>query len=543
MQKLALERARLLLLACCCVRALCACSSSAKSQANAPTYYEDVAPLLNRSCNGCHLDGGIAPFALTSYDAARSEAADIVSATTSCEMPPMPVNNDGSCNTYANARWLSSDEIGLLQRWQEAGAPAGDPKHAPSPPLPLPTLTAPDATLDTGASYTPSSADGHDDYRCFVLPAPVDQVRYLTEYEVLPGAPRVVHHVIVYQPDSDDDAEAASALDDAAPGLGYPCFGGAGVTAKPLAMWAPGAGAITLPEGTGVLVAANRNLIMQIHYNLDNGVVPDETRVALRFATQPVITAGYLPIANLDVMLPPGRTDVETMASVEVDAPTLKVYGAMPHMHTLGRTLHVDVQANGESTCLVDVDRWDFHWQNAWWYDTPLTLENTTATSIRCGFDTSTEDHVVTWGENTSDEMCLSFFYVTVSDTPTPVVSCQDPQNPLYGSCLDDLLSGCYAPDLSGTCASQNGTVTWSDGSKLVPSGADAGLYSAGSQTPCVNLALMSGSAVLTKGAQQVTYSGQGDSVTIQCPDLSTVRATGAQLTAFNLCRGINCPN
>jgi len=521
----------------------CSPNNATTSTEPAPKYYEDVAPLINRNCVGCHRDEGIAPFALTSYDAVRAHASEIASSTAAREMPPMPVDNSGACNTYSNARWLRDDEIALLGRWAKTGTLAGDPSQAPALPAAPASLRDPDETLDMGVSYTPDDSSGHDDYRCFVLPSPVDTLRYITGYEVFPGQPREVHHLIVYQPASTAQAAAAHALDDASSGDGYPCFGGAGVDASPVAMWAPGAGAIEMPTGTGVPLAAHRDLIVQIHYNLDNGVLPDRTKIALAFAPTPPISAQYLSMADFDLRLPPGRANVESMANVGLSPGRFKVFGAMPHMHTLGRTLRVDVQANGATQCLVDVDRWDFHWQNAWWYSTPLTIEEPKSLSIRCAFDTREKSEVVTWGESTSDEMCISFLYITTSDEPDTGPNCDDRHNPLFGSCLDQFLAGCYEPDLSGTCSGEDGSVNWSDGSKIERSGATAGLYRAGSDQPCITAALNSTGAVLNKDDQQLSYTATGDQVTVQCPDGTKLQASGKQLTTFNACRGVNCAN
>jgi hypothetical protein len=44
---------------------------------------------------------------------------------------------------------------------------------------------------------------------------------------------------------------------------------------------------------------------------------------------------------------------------------------------------------------------------------------------------------------------------------------CENPDNPLFGSCLDDLVSSsCWAPDVTGTCSVNDGgtTLTWADG-------------------------------------------------------------------------------
>src|SRR5688500_4342919 len=173
---------------------------------NAPRYYEQIAPILNESCVGCHREGGIAPFSLTDYESAYERADLIASVTASRQMPPMPVNNDGTCNTYSNARWLSQAEIDQISAWAEAGAPEGDDSNAPELPEPPKELENPDAMIDIGVDYVPNQADGHDDYRCFVVPAPVDEAVFLSEYQVFPGDPRVVHHVIVYQPASRDEA-------------------------------------------------------------------------------------------------------------------------------------------------------------------------------------------------------------------------------------------------------------------------------------------------------------------------------------------------
>jgi hypothetical protein len=526
-----------------------ACSSDDSEPApsppdpNAPRYYEQIAPILTESCVGCHREGGIAPFSLTDYESAYERADLIAAVTASRQMPPMPVNNDGTCNTYSNARWLSQAEIDRISAWAEAGAPEGDEANAPELPEPPKELEDPDAMIDIGVDYVPNQAEGHDDYRCFVVPAPVDEAAFLSEYQVFPGDSRVVHHVIVYQPHSRADAEAAHALDEAEAGDGYTCFGGPGISASPFALWAPGSGSTTLPEGTGVPLAADRELVVQIHYNFENGAFPDRTRVGLRFASEPVIPAQYLDVANGELRLQPGRERVESTATTPLPEPvSFKVHGALPHMHTLGRTLRVEAEADGETRCLVDVDRWDFHWQNSWWYDRPLALKDVSALSIRCGYDTRGRDEVVTWGEGTEDEMCISYFYVTAQDAPDPEVSCTNTTNPLFGSCFDDFLSGCYEPDLSGNCSVENGVLTWEDGSKLVTQGANTGFFAPDAETPCITLgASPTGGAVFGKGDEEVTYTPAGNALEVECPDGTQLSATAFQVREFNECRGLAC--
>jgi len=77
-------------------------------------------------------------------------------------------------------------------------------------------------------------------------------------------------------------------------------------------------------------------------------------------------------------------------------------------MHTKGR--RVTVKAG--NSCLVDIPAWDFHWQQAYFFSTPLPITVGTQLSLSCTWDNPT-GAAVTWGEKTSDEMCLSYIYAT----------------------------------------------------------------------------------------------------------------------------------
>src|SRR5687767_9372392 len=59
------------------------------------SFYRDVEPILQQKCQGCHVENGIAPFALQTYGQAKEKAALIEAATASKKMPPWPPSENG----------------------------------------------------------------------------------------------------------------------------------------------------------------------------------------------------------------------------------------------------------------------------------------------------------------------------------------------------------------------------------------------------------------------------------------------------------------
>lgn len=391
-----------------------ATSGSTASGTNAaPTFYEDVAPIVYARCLSCHVEGGIAPFTLDTYENAQPFAEAIRMETAARTMPPFHIDNSGDCNTYLDARWLTEDEIATLAAWADGGALEGDPANAPPLPGKPAGLANVSATLDIGALYTPD-ASLDDDYRCFIVDPGIAEDSYLTAYEVKPGDPRVVHHVVVYS-FSDAAAEAqAEALDQAQAGPGYTCFGGAGAAASFIVGWAPGMPVTRYPQGTGLMLNGGRKLAIQVHYNLSYGPLPDRTTVDVELAPSVDKPAGLYAVVNTDIDLAPGQELVETSKVFQNTAPNpMVVHGVFPHMHTLGRTLRVDLDNGGASSCLVNVPDWSFHWQQFYMYTQPIVVQPGGQVSIDCTYDTRGETSPIQWGEGTGDEMCAVGLYVT----------------------------------------------------------------------------------------------------------------------------------
>lgn len=401
--------------------AVAACGSdnapdpSPDANRSALRFYEDVAPILAKQCVGCHRAGGIAPFSLVSLADVLAAADAIPLAVESRTMPPYGADNSGSCHTFTQARWLTDREIATVAEWARGDRAAGDPAAAPPLPEPPPPLARVDATAQMPQPYTPDSSLD-DDYRCFIVDPGIANDAFLTAFEVRPGEASEVHHILIYQLDSAQAESDAAALDAAAAGPGYTCFGGPGAASSLVGVWAPGMRVASYPAGTGLAVKGSRKFVLQLHYHPHGAPLPDATAVDLTIEPTVTHAASLFLIAATSLTLPPHQPNVAFGSQLTLPGflGQYDVWGAFPHMHTLGRTLRVDLDRGGTNQCLIDVPRWDFHWQQGYFYDEPpLIAQGGDTVNITCTYDTTSRDRTVRWGEGTDDEMCLSFMYVS----------------------------------------------------------------------------------------------------------------------------------
>jgi hypothetical protein len=285
-------------------------------------------------------------------------------------------------------------------------------------------------------TYTPRRSTGRDDYRCFVLDWP-DRSRYVTGFDVSPGERREVHHMIVYVA-SPADAATVDGWDARDPAPGYGCYGGPSATGartipvRLLAGWAPGSSGSDLPAGTGTLVDPGSRLIVQIHYNLGSTKPrPDRSVVALKVDDSVAKRGVYAAIVDIGWLISPQTFRIPAGRRVTHSwtgdpRPLLRLLGSdlrlengfvvhsvLLHMHRLGKRGRVAlVRASGKREVLLSISDWEFNWQRDYRLAAPVRFNNGDRLTIRCEHRNRTR-RTVTWGENSSDEMCIGFVYVS----------------------------------------------------------------------------------------------------------------------------------
>jgi tetratricopeptide (TPR) repeat protein len=388
-----------------------------------PTWARDVAPIVHRSCVGCHQAGGPAPFALTTYDDARSRARLIAEVTARGYMPPwLPAPGP----PFAGERRLSPAEVATLTRWAEAGAPPGDLDAAPSAPAASRgwRLGEPDRVIEMPEAFV-LPAGGGELFRTFVLPVGDDlgagggvdghgaSRRWVRSVEIRPADAPVVHHatLMVDPTDSSRRLDAASA----APGFdGMRAFSRARAPSGHLLGWTPGKAPSPGSPDLAWELEAGSDLVLELHLLPSGREESVRARVGLHFAPGPPARrplAVRLGRKTLDIAPGESAHRVEDRFVLPAAVDVLAVY---PHAHYLCRSmLATATLPDGRVVTLLEIPSWDFDWQDQYAYREPLRLPAGAELRMEFVYDNSAANprnprqppQRVVYGPSSSDEM------------------------------------------------------------------------------------------------------------------------------------------
>jgi hypothetical protein len=376
------------------------------------TYYKHVAPILTRRCVSCHVEDGVAPFALTSYAAAREEAVRIADVTERRIMPPWPAESSGACNTFVDQRRLAADEIATLAAWLRDGALPGDPRDAVTVAPPPPPAFTPGIRLQASAAYT--VVNGPDEYRCFIVDPKLVTQQYITAISMQLDRAEIVHHMQLFSADTQAqrDEIAVREAEDAAPG--YACDDeGVGPNLRYIGVWAAGDLVRRWPAGTGVRLNPGSHLVLQFHYH-NHGTVPLADRTALELETASSVSSvgSILGMSASPLILPPNEPSIAVTESTPVPFTPTYARAVRLHMHEIGIHARMELERDGVSTCMLDIPRWDFGWQLFYTFEQPIQLLPGDRIRVTCVYDTTSRTTTTTWGTSTDDEMCIGYTYI-----------------------------------------------------------------------------------------------------------------------------------
>ncbi len=375
---------------------------------DALSYAEDIAPILKERCVTCHMEGGIAPFAMTNHQMVQGWSPMIREVLYTKRMPPGQIDNE-YVHDFRDVSHITVEETQKLVSWIEAGAQNNDnadPLAEYNPELVKWSYGEPDLVYQIPAQQIP--ATGVQDYRNIAMPLELEEDVWVKAIEFEAGDTTVLHHIIAfaYGPNGVNEFEILNQ------GIG-------------LGAYAPGNEVNTYPENSGFPLKAGGGLMLQLHYTTSGRETVDESEIALYlWDEEPERQVLGGSAAELDINIPPFEARHEMVATAKFRKDSyLTMLG--PHMHYRGYDANFKlVYPDGSTEEVLNVPNYQFNWQKVYDFKEPKFVPAGTEMVFTGTFDNSEMNpfnpdpsQTLSWGEQTWQEMFFGFYrYVEAGD-------------------------------------------------------------------------------------------------------------------------------
>ena len=383
-------------------------ASAAKTN-DAITFTRDILPVFQENCMVCHRPGGanlggmVAPMAFTTYREVRPWAKAIARVVSTKRMPPWdasPVH----AGVFVGERVLADEEIDLIVKWVDAGAPRGNPKDAPEaiewPAVDGWSIGEPDLILSMPEPYFVPD-DVVDETKYFPTVLTEEQMpedRWIKAVEFRPGS-EAVHHIITTP------------------------FGGI----------APGNAPIVYRDGYSAKVKAGERITWNLHYHKEAGPGTgqwDQSSLGVKFYPKgyvPDHVFTTIPLGVFGFAIPPGDPNYKGEAWFTFENDAL-ISSMMPHMHYRGKEVRYELYYPDDTKeLLLSVPTYDFNWQTSYRFKEYKRVPAGTKVKMTGWWDNSADNpfnpdptQTVTWGEATHEEMMFGWLsYTNVDEDAT----------------------------------------------------------------------------------------------------------------------------
>ena len=319
--------------------------------------------------------------------------------------------------------------------------------------------------------------NGTDDYRCFLLDPKVSQDSIIRTIQFIPQKKDYVHHAIIFRVTDADLPQAIIQDKSGTgwPCFGGTGLGGmlsTFVSSPWLSSWAPGRGKDISPVGYGTPFKKGERFVLQVHYNLlaaqGGKLETDQSKIVMETIPAKGAKIKQLNLelfpAPVELACPEGVTGplcdrrqslidlaartsttsafeaagINALCGQDPFKPTaslksrcdkimnsnFNVIAAAPHMHLLGRSLKLTLNPGSTTEkILLDVTNYNFDDQSSTVLKQPVAVKAGDTIRVECTFDPTLRQKIpqlknlapryITWGEGSSDEMCLGVIAAT----------------------------------------------------------------------------------------------------------------------------------
>ena len=358
------------------------------------TFAKDVASILQEKCEACHRTGQMAPMSLTTYAEVRPWARAIRTKVVAGDMPPWHMSKTTGVQKFINDISLTADEIDMIARWVDAGAPLGNPADLPQAKewpdgerWRVGDLLGREPDLTVTSTPWTQPATGQDQWWQPVVDSGMTEDRWIKAVEVRPTLEgrRIVHH-------------GNSAL----------------------AEFAVGKAGEIYPQDTGRLFKAGEKVSFDIHYHSVGEEITDYLTIGVWFYPKDMVPKYEVKHSVMGVFqamdtfdLPP-HTVTKHHAFIPLEKAT-RLLSYQPHMHVRGKSMSMEaIYPNGRVEMLSFVENFNFNWHVNYVYadDAAPLLPAGTMIKLTAWHDNTSANRAnpdptqwVGWGQRSYDDM------------------------------------------------------------------------------------------------------------------------------------------
>ena len=386
------------------------------------TFAKDVAPILQEKCQSCHRVGSMAPMSLVTFEEVRPWARSIKQRVVTRNMPPWHLDKTVGVQQFQNDMSLSDEQIAVIARWVDAGAPLGDAKDMPPAKAwprdegwQLAAQFGPPDLVIKSDDYT-MPAKGQDVWFKPLTPIPLTEARWVRAVEIRPSSPggrKITHHALAF-------------LQQEEPGSNT------GIATQGLLMeWAVNKNYDVYRPNTGKLLAPGSRIWWEMHYHAVGEEIRDHIELAVYLYPQgqePKYRTVLTPFPGTPGSAGGGQLDIPPNSVVQTEGYSVlrapaRLENYQPHMHLRGKAMLLEaILPDGAKRTLSYVDHFNFNWMTNYIFadDAAPVLPKGTIIHVVAWHDNTTNnknnpdpDQWVGWGDRTVDEMAHAWVNVT----------------------------------------------------------------------------------------------------------------------------------
>lgn len=318
------------------------------------SYEHEIAPLLKARCAFCHVENGLAPWAMNRHLMVLGWSPMMRETVITRRMPPGQIDN--AVGNWENTHELSDEEMALLIEWIDQRGPRDgevDPLAEIMPAAADWPMGPPDLIVDVPEQAIPATGNVDFLVKRTALDIPGDKWIKAVSYKV--GDKSVLHSLLVYAVDRGFDSADADALI-------------ASDNAEFISVYVPGETDDVFADNAGFALSANSDLVFKLRYLTSGRETVDRTQIGLYFhENKPALELDTVALEKTDLQIPADEREHTEVVLSQPLAQDSWLSSYSPHAHSRGSTMTLSVIYPDQSEeLLINVANFNYNWQLAY---------------------------------------------------------------------------------------------------------------------------------------------------------------------------------